>query len=353
MLSTAGVNSISAPRAQLIEANRKSETHGTLRCGTQGRQKSSKRKPTSNWPCSNAEQQLAARISTPIAISRPKAFFRGYNFPRLPLYAFVPAIGGGGPKAAYLQRARFIAIAEFGPGSLIYHEGRAYRVYKAKLPAGIRTEDGGRLSRATIYVCDECGAGHEQDEPNAVMLAMRRWRSSSDPQCACASTMSRQGPQSGSPPMMKIASGMALKFRRSSLGRGARADRRRIGSCKRCRWPDPSPGLRLGRKDQSTEQGATATQEKRAFSASASILQRADGLAARSMKGTRREPDEPVKQRIVPIVQDHKNAALIRVLGEPLGTTSMATLQHALARGLELVFQLEEGEILDRTGPAT
>ena len=50
------------------------------------------------------------------------------------------------PKAAYLQRARFLAIAEFGPRSLIYHEGRAYRVYKAKLPPGIRTEEGGRLA---------------------------------------------------------------------------------------------------------------------------------------------------------------------------------------------------------------
>src|SRR6202047_4354479 len=68
-------------------------------------------------------------------------------------------------RAAYLQRARFLAIAEFGPGSLIYHEGRAYRVYKAKLPAGVRSEEGGRLATSTIYVCDECGAGHEHDEP--------------------------------------------------------------------------------------------------------------------------------------------------------------------------------------------
>jgi hypothetical protein len=62
-------------------------------------------------------------------------------------------------------------------------------------------------------------------------------------------------------------------------------------------------------------------------------------------------PDQPIKQRIVPIVQDNKNAALIRVVGEPLEATSMATLQHALARGLELVFQLEEGETLTEPVP--
>jgi len=53
----------------------------------------------------------------------------------------------------------------------------------------------------------------------------------------------------------------------------------------------------------------------------------------------------------VPIVQDNKNAALIRVFGEPLGDSAMATLQHALARGLDLVFQLEEGETLTEPVP--
>ena len=48
---------------------------------------------------------------------------------------------------------------------------------------------------------------------------------------------------------------------------------------------------------------------------------------------------------MVPVVQDHKNALLMRVPGERLSEQSMATLQHAIARGLEIVFQLEEGEI--------
>jgi hypothetical protein len=63
------------------------------------------------------------------------------------------------------------------------------------------------------------------------------------------------------------------------------------------------------------------------------------------------DPDEPIKQRIVPIVQDNKNATLIRVQGAPLDATAMATLQHALARGLELEFELEEGELLTEPLP--
>ena len=68
-----------------------------------------------------------------------EGFLPGYNFPRLPLYAFIP---GEGKTGSFLQRARFLAISEFGPRSLIYHEGRAYRVMKAKLPPEVRTGDG-------------------------------------------------------------------------------------------------------------------------------------------------------------------------------------------------------------------
>jgi len=48
-------------------------------------------------------------------------FLPGYNFPKLPLYAFIP---GDGRSGAYLQRARFLAISEFDPRSLNYQEGR-------------------------------------------------------------------------------------------------------------------------------------------------------------------------------------------------------------------------------------
>ncbi|MBA3448954.1 MAG: hypothetical protein H0T56_15370 [Pseudaminobacter sp.] len=102
-----------------------------------------------------------------------EGFLPGYNFPRLPLYAYVPAIGAGS-KPACLQRARFLAIAEFGPRSLIYHEGRAYRVHKAKLPPDARGQDNGKLTTISLFVCDNCGAAHdeEQDRCHACNAAM-------------------------------------------------------------------------------------------------------------------------------------------------------------------------------------
>lgn len=57
-------------------------------------------------------------------------------------------------------------------------------------------------------------------------------------------------------------------------------------------------------------------------------------------------------QRIVPIVEDNKNAALLRLAAEFQSPSAMPTLQHAFTRGLETVFQLEEGETLTEPAPS-
>ena len=61
-----------------------------------------------------------------------EGFLPGYSFPRLPLAAYVP---GERRRGSYLQRPRFVAIGEFGPGALIYHEGQRYQVTRVQVPA--------------------------------------------------------------------------------------------------------------------------------------------------------------------------------------------------------------------------
>lgn len=132
-------------RAQLVEANRRSEMHGLS--GAE-RREAKIQQAQANEQLALLERGVASGGADfyTYRYLATEGFLPGYNFPRLPLYAYVPAVGGGASKAAYLQRARFIAISEFGPRSLIYHEGRAYRVYKAKLPPGIRAEDSGTFA---------------------------------------------------------------------------------------------------------------------------------------------------------------------------------------------------------------
>ena len=65
-----------------------------------------------------------------------EGFLPGYNFPRLPLSAYVPGRRQRKGRDEFVSRPRFLAISEFGPRALIYHEGARYRVYKVNLDFG-------------------------------------------------------------------------------------------------------------------------------------------------------------------------------------------------------------------------
>ncbi|CAM5418873.1 hypothetical protein [Rhodanobacter lindaniclasticus] len=61
--------------------------------------------------------------------------------------------------------------------------------------------------------------------------------------------------------------------------------------------------------------------------------------------GTEGSDDKLPPQRIVPFVQDNKNALLLQPQGDCTPAT-LATLQYALKRGIEAMYQLEEAELL-------
>lgn len=54
-----------------------------------------------------------------------EGFLPGYNFTRLPLRIFLPTNNSSGE---FISRPRAIALREFGPLNVIYHNGRKYRV---------------------------------------------------------------------------------------------------------------------------------------------------------------------------------------------------------------------------------
>ncbi|MCD6388091.1 MAG: hypothetical protein J7L69_01680, partial [Desulfobulbaceae bacterium] len=57
-----------------------------------------------------------------------EGFLPGYNFPRLPLSAYIPGRRQRGTHDDFLSRPRFLAVSEFGPRAHIYHEGSRYEI---------------------------------------------------------------------------------------------------------------------------------------------------------------------------------------------------------------------------------
>ena len=88
-----------------------------------------------------------------------EGFLPGYNFPRLPVRAYIPTTGSQGD---FLSRPRFLALSEYGPRNLVYQEGRKYRVVRSLFPVG---EHESRFTR--VKLCKSCGAFHEGDDLNA------------------------------------------------------------------------------------------------------------------------------------------------------------------------------------------
>lgn len=97
-----------------------------------------------------------------------EGFLPGYSFPRLPISAFVPARRHQRDNHEYLSRPRFLAISEFGPRAVIYHEGSRYVINKVMLPVGEEEVGHGR-----IKLCGACGYLHEVREGNGVDLCER------------------------------------------------------------------------------------------------------------------------------------------------------------------------------------
>jgi hypothetical protein len=59
-----------------------------------------------------------------------EGFLPGYNFTRLPIRTFIPF----GDAGEYVSRPRFIALREFGPKNVIYHNGSKYQVVQILAP---------------------------------------------------------------------------------------------------------------------------------------------------------------------------------------------------------------------------
>ena len=103
--------------------------------------------------CNTLDDEQGDTDFYPYRYFASEGFLPGYNFPRLPVQAFLPT---GREKGTFLARPRFMALTEFGPRNIIYHEGDKYRVTKVMLPTG-----GVESRLVSARLCYVCGFFHE------------------------------------------------------------------------------------------------------------------------------------------------------------------------------------------------
>ena len=283
-----------------------------------------------------------------------EGFLPGYNFPRLPLLAYIPAGRNGRGRQTYLQRPRFLALAEFGPRSLVYHEGQAHRVVRALLSLGHRdsaTPDA-ELPTKPVRICGSCGAGHFDDE-----LSMCH---------ACGDSLGDAEVVGNTYRIENVATQPAEQITANDEER----QRQGFDLQTTFEWAIRDQAIDVRRATASDGAGEIV---HLAYGAGATITRLNKGLRRRANKkilGFRIDPvsgywakneddaDENAldptaspRQWIVPSVQDRRNALLFRPAGDTHSEVTMATVQHALLRGIEAAFQLEEGEMLAEPMP--
>lgn len=281
-----------------------------------------------------------------------EGFLPGYSFPRLPLAAYIPAVRSGSTSrdgGDYLQRPRFLAISEFGPGSLIYHEGARYEVHRVQVP--MAAEGAGSIDLSEARRCHSCGYHHDRQPGLDVcescgttlsatrtgmmrlqtVFTRRRERISSDEEerrragfeletsfwfSRNGSRLNRRDAQVTSvdgQELMELVYGDTALVRVTNLGL-----RRRREDAPPGYWLDPVKGRWLS--DQKAEE---------------SLEDDSDDVDVSQVSNPR---------RVIPFVEDSRNVLLLR-LTESMSDVETTTLRYALERGIEAAFQLEDSEL--------
>ena len=283
-----------------------------------------------------------------------EGFLPGYNFPRLPLMAYIPGASRGRGGNTFLQRPRFLALSEFGPRSLVYHEGQAYRVVRARiaLSGTDQATAAGTLPTQSVRICADCGAAHFEAHWNDCHAC---GRSLAD--AVCINGLYRIENVDTEPTLRITANDedrQRQAFELQTVFQWGRRDNRVDANHVLVRDSEGEiVSLRYG-------PGATISRVNKGLRRRKHPNQFGFFINPRTgwwSKDTtddesegRDDSDETPPQRIVPYVQDHKNALLLQPEGRPEPAT-MATLQYALKRGIEAAYQLEESELLAESLP--
>lgn len=279
-----------------------------------------------------------------------EGFLPGYNFPRLPLSAYVPGRRLRKGNDEFISRPRFLAISEFGPRALVYHEGARYRVYKVNLDFGTDDiEATHELVTATMKRCVKCGYAHlEHGSVNMAEVCDR-----------CGAALDGSARIDNLIHLQNVSLKLAQRITCDE------EERQRFGYKLVSSYRFPQIGGKLDRKDAEVYIGESLAMKlsygdatdlyrinrgwasQRGDQPPGFILDLERGYWARNKADDEDKEDATSQgrlQRVVPYVRDSKNALVMSFQPVRSGP-EMAGLQAAFKEAIQKYFQLESREL--------
>lgn len=273
-----------------------------------------------------------------------EGFLPGYSFPRLPLSAYIEGRRRKRGTDEYLSRPRFLAISEFGPRAVVYHEGSKYLINRVILP--VEGEENA-LAMQEVKQCDRCGYLHPMADGVGKDKCDR-----------CNAELPS--------PLRQLFRLHNVSTQRRDKINSDEEERLRLGY-------DIYTGLRFQEIDgQPTYQTASVEYEGEQIAqltyAQNAVLWRINigwtrrknkdqlgfvldverGYWAKNELVTDEEdvsdPMSPRTSRVIPYVQDTRNSLLFEPT-KPISQEAMASLQSALKQAIQVQYQLEDNEL--------
>lgn len=268
-----------------------------------------------------------------------EGFLPGYSFPRLPLSAFIPARRTK-QKDEFLSRPRFLAISEFGPRAIVYHEGSRYIINKVIMPV----EQDGVLTREA-KLCPACGYLHPLTDIAGPDRCDRCNTLLQDPyhrlfRLQNVSTKRRDKISSDEEERMRQGFEIITGVRFAQAGEFPSASTAVI----------ESDGQLLGKITYAHSAtlwrinlGWTRRKEKQKYGFMLDV-ERGYWEKSEQEEQVQDDPLSPRVQRVIPYVEDRRNCLLFEP-AMPLEQEVMASLQAALKSAIQVRYQLEDNEL--------
>ena len=269
-----------------------------------------------------------------------EGFLPGYSFPRLPVSAFIPARRSK-QRDEFVSRPRFLAISEFGPRAVVYHEGSKYVINKVILPVG----DGDVLTQRA-KLCDECGYLHQVAQGEGVDLCERCRRPLGAPLSSLfrmqnVSTRRRDKINSDEEERLRLGYEIitGVRFSEHAGQLSCRTAEVKVNGeiIARLAYGQAATLWRINL-------GWTRRQNRQQFGFVLDVERGYWKSEADAQADDQEDPLSPRTSRVIPYVEDTRNCLLIEPV-EPLAGAQMASLQAALKNAIQVRYQLEDNEL--------